>query len=398
VNTGRKREEEVVSKLTEIRTSEILRIIRERKSTSRVQISKLTGLSKPTISSIVNDLVEEGVVRENGLGQSKSSGGRKPINISFAKDYRNVLSVDIGGTKTIFALIDLDGNILKRDTITTDLLRTERGLVDELSGRLESYIEEVGKEKVLGISIGIPGTVDRTTQKIKYMPSFDIGNLDLKTPVEKRFGISTLIENDVTLAAFGESWIGSARQFNDVILVSIGTGIGSGIVINDSVYRGCVGGAGEIGEFVTDWSTESKMNGGFGRLEQWFSGYALESFCRNNGWEFSVKDLFEKMDSDERILERITGGCEHLALAFANAIMLLDPARLLIGGGIGFNQYDRIFPIIDSTLRKVLPEELYRPDLLVRAALEPYSVVIGGAYFAQKELLLKEVLGGTSGF
>ena len=279
----------MVSKLTEIRTSEILRIIRERKSTSRVQIAKLTGLSKPTISSIVNDLVEEGVVRENGLGQSKSSGGRKPINISFAKDYRNVLSVDIGGTKTIFALIDLDGNILKRDTIDTDLLRTERGLVDELNERLESYIEEVGKEKVLGISLGIPGTVDRATQKIKYMPSFDIGNLDLKTPVEKKFGISTLIENDVTLAAFGESWIGSAKEYNDVILVSIGTGIGSGIVINDSVYRGCVGGAGEIGEFVTDWSTESKMNAGFGRLEQWFSGFALESFCRKNGWEFSVK-------------------------------------------------------------------------------------------------------------
>ncbi len=128
-----------------------------------------------------------------------------------------------------------------------------------------------------------------------------------------------------------------------MILVSIGTGIGSGIVINDSVYRGCVGGAGEIGEFVTDWSTESKMTAGFGRLEQWFSGFALESFCRKNGWEFSVKDLFEKMDSDERILKRIVGGCEHLALAFANAIMLLDPARLLIGGGIGFNQYDRIF-------------------------------------------------------
>jgi len=89
-------------------------------------------------------------------------------------------------------------------------------------------------------------------------------------------------------------------------------------------------------------------------------------------------------------------GCEHLALAFANSLMLLDPAKLLIGGGIGFNQYDRIFPIIDDTLKRVLPAELYRPDLLSRAVLEPYSVVIGGAYFAQKELLLREVLGGAS--
>ncbi|CCU84200.1 MULTISPECIES: ROK family transcriptional regulator [Mesotoga] len=388
----------MVSRLIESRTDEILRIVRGRESTSRVQLAKLTGLSKPTISSIVNALVAEGVITENGLGKSKSSGGRKPINISFAKDYRYVLSIDIGGTKTIFALIDLDGNITNSETIPSDALRTRRGLIDELSERIESYIAQVDRGKVLGISIGIPGTVDRNTQNIKYMPSFDMGNFDLKSHVEECFGIPTLIENDVTLAAFGESWIGSAKEFGDVVLVSIGTGIGSGIVIADSVYRGSSGGAGEIGEFVTDWSIESKMNIGFGRLEQWFSGYALESFCRSNGMKVSVKELFENMESDDRISKRIVSGCEHLALAFANAIMLLDPARLLIGGGIGFNQYDRIFPIINDTLRRVLPEELYRSDLLARASLEPYSVVIGGAYFAQKELLLKEVLGGASGF
>ena len=95
----------VVSKLMELRTEEILRITREKKRTSRVQLAKVTGLSKPTVSSIVNDLVRKGILTETGLGKSKATGGRKPINLSFSPDFKYVLSVDIGGTKAIFALL-----------------------------------------------------------------------------------------------------------------------------------------------------------------------------------------------------------------------------------------------------------------------------------------------------
>ncbi|NLX34477.1 MAG: ROK family transcriptional regulator [Thermotogaceae bacterium] len=386
----------MVSKLMELRTEEILRITREKKRTSRVQLAKVTGLSKPTVSSIVNDLVRKGILTETGLGKSKATGGRKPINLSFSPDFKYVLSVDIGGTKAIFALLDLDGNILVHETVPSELFRNGKGILKELEERLERYIKKAGREKILGITLGIPGTVDRSSQVIKYMPSFDQGDLDLKSPLEDKYKISVLVENDVTLAAFGESWIGAAREYGDVVLVSIGTGIGAGIVIDNTVYRGYAGSAGEIGEFVTDWTLESGESSGFGRLENWFSGHSLEAFCKENDLPITVEGLFERMESDEKTRERIVNGCEHLALAFANSLMLLDPAKLLIGGGIGFNQYDRIFPIIDDTLKRVLPAELYRPDLLSRAVLEPYSVVIGGAYFAQKELLLREVLGGAS--
>ena len=238
----------------ELRTEEILRITREKKRTSRVQLAKVTGLSKPTVSSIVNDLVRKGILTETGLGKSKATGGRKPINLSFSPDFKYVLSVDIGGTKAIFALLDLDGNILVRETVPSELFRNGKGILKELEERLERYIKKAGREKILGITLGIPGTVDRSSQVIKYMPSFDQGDLDLKSPLEDKYKISVLVENDVTLAAFGESWIGAAREYGDVVLVSIGTGIGAGIVIDNTVYRGYAGSAGEIGEFVTDWT------------------------------------------------------------------------------------------------------------------------------------------------
>ncbi|MFO7882058.1 MAG: ROK family transcriptional regulator [Kosmotogaceae bacterium] len=381
----------MISKLLELRTKEILNIIRERNNISRVELAKLTGLSKPTVSMIVNNLIDEGIIKENGLGSSRKTGGRRPIKLSFISDYKYVLSVDIGGTKTIIALIDLEGAIHKVDIIPSEQINTIRGIEKEIVSRLKSFLMDIENRKILSICIGVPGTVDRKKQIVKFIPSFNLEELDLKTPLERVFNIPVLIENDVTLAAYGESWIGSAKNYEDALLVSIGTGVGAGIVMGNVVYKGYTGSAGEIGEMITDWSSEFKRISSFGKLEEWFSGYSLEDFCIEKGMEKNLPVLFEKMKDDENINKRIIEGCVHLALAFANSIILLDPAKIIIGGGIGFNQYEQIFPIINETLVKALPKAIYRSDILDKAALEPYSVVIGGAYFAQKELLLGSI-------
>lgn len=378
----------MISKLLELRTKEILNIIRGTNNISRVELAKLTGLSKPTVSMIVNNLIDEGIIKENGLGSSRKTGGRRPIKLSFISDYKYVLSVDIGGTKTIIALIDLEGSIHKVDIIPSEQINTLRGIEKEIEARLKSFLTGIEVRRILSICIGVPGTVDRKRQIVKFIPSFNVEELDLKSPLERVFNVPVLIENDVTLAAYGESWIGSAKNYEDALLVSIGTGVGAGIVMGNVVYKGYTGSAGEIGEMITDWSSEFKRISSFGKLEEWFSGYSLEDFCVEKGMDKNLPVLFEKMKEDENIRKRIIEGSVHLALAFANSIILLDPAKIIIGGGIGFNQYEQIFPIINETLVKALPKEIYRPDILDKAALEPYSVVIGGAYFAQKELLL----------
>ena len=381
----------MISRLMKLRTEDIIKMIREKEGISRVELAKKTGLSKPTISQIVNKLIHKGVIREIGYGISKSAGGRKPVHLSFVPDFKFILSVDIGGTKTIFSQIDLDGNILQNEIISSEILRSGVGLAKELIKKLKYYIKTIGSENILGISIGIPGTVDSTTNFIKYMPSFNIGNIDLKTPLQNELKIPVIIENDVTLFAFGEYWIGSAKDYEDVFLVSIGTGIGAGLVMKSSVYKGFKGSVGEIGEMITDWSIESKQNSYFGKLEEWFSGHSLEDFCKEKGWNENLIEFFKKAEKDKIANERVKKGCLHLGLAFANTIILLDPAKLIIGGGIGFNQYETIYPIIDNTLKKALPDSIYREDILEKASLEPYGVVIGGAYLAQKELLLSEI-------
>ncbi len=274
----------MISKLLELRTREILNIIRETDNISRVELAKLTGLSKPTVSMIVNNLIEEGIIKENGLGSSRKMGGRRPIKLSFISEYKYVLSVDIGGTKTIIALIDLEGKIHKLDMIPSELISTTRGIDKEIQIRLKEFLADIENGKILSLCIGVPGTVDRKKQIVKFIPSFNLEELDLKNPLEQAFNIPVLIENDVTLAAYGESWIGSANKYEDVLLVSIGTGVGAGIVMGNVVYKGYTGSAGEFGEMITDWSSEFKTISSFGKLEEWFSGYSLEVFCQKKDW------------------------------------------------------------------------------------------------------------------
>jgi len=379
------------SQLMELRINEILNFIRMKNEMTRIKLSKLTGLSKPSVSLIVNGLIKEGIVKEIGLGNSRPQGGRRPIRLSFVPDYALVLSVDVGGCKSIFSVIDLAGNVLHKKTVISPIAPSKKEFLEFLFDNISEMIALVDSSLLLAISVGVAGTVDKKTQIIRKMPAFGLENVDISEPLRKRFQVDVLVQNDVTLAAMGESWIGNARNLSDVLLISIGTGVGAGLVINGEVYTGFTGSAGEIGEMTTDWHIERQTASFFGKLEEWFSGYSLQKFCQRENIVANVPQLFEMIDKSLEVKERIEEGCVHLALAIANAVSLLDPARVLIGGGIGYNQYDKIYPVVDRTLREVLHDSMYRSDLIVRASLEPLGVVIGGCYYAQKRILINKL-------
>jgi hypothetical protein len=147
-----------------------------------------------------------------------------------------------------------------------------------LSEKITEFVQHAGKTPLLGISIGVPGVVDKKKGTISYMPSFNISNLNLESVLKDKFELPVYLENDVTLSAYGEIWIGNGKQYNTILLVSIGTGIGGGIVIDNKVHTGLGGNAGEICDMVTDWTQERDKKSGFGRLEEWVGGHALEQF------------------------------------------------------------------------------------------------------------------------
>jgi predicted NBD/HSP70 family sugar kinase len=381
----------MISKLKQFKYNQILSLIRKEHSISRVAIAKQTGHSKPTVSKVINHLIDKGVVKEIGMGKGNINGGRKPIIVSFNENYRNVISVDIGGTKTIVALLNLDGKILYSETFSSEVFQNKDTLIKILSEKITEFVQHAGKTPLLGISIGVPGVVDKKKGMISYMPSFDISNLNLESVLKDKFKLPVYLENDVTLSAYGEIWIGNGKQYNTILLVSIGTGIGGGIVIDNKVHTGLGGNAGEICDMVTDWTQERDKKSGFGRLEEWVGGHALEQFISEKK---IGKDLryFANIDKkNEEFDNFLFKGATHLGLAISNAILLLDPDKVILAGGVGYNFYEKMYPTIIKTLQHVLPHSFYREDLIEKSLLEPFGCVIGGCNAIQKENLINSI-------
>ncbi|RKX48303.1 MAG: ROK family transcriptional regulator, partial [Thermotoga sp.] len=354
---------------------------------SRVDISRKTGLSKPVVSIVTSRLIKNGLIKEVGEGKSTKKTGRRPIMLSFVPDYMYVVGLDIGGTKLEGVLADLEGNIVDKIVAPTKDVHTEKDLYDLVSHSVKALIKG-RKNKILGIGIGVPGTVDWKTGIINYMPAFELRNVNLKDYVQKKFDLTVLIENDVNLDALAESKIGAGKGFKYILMVSIGTGTGAGLILNGAIFRGSYGKAGEFGYIITDWEKEKLFSrDSFGYLEEWFSGQALERKFSEKGLGSNLKDIFDLLDKDKTVERIIKEGCEHLALAIANAIVLLNPEIVIIKGGIGYNQYEKIMAYTVPILEKVVPPEIFEDVSFRKGKLERFGVALGGVFLVIEEIL-----------
>lgn len=286
--------------------------------------------------------------------------GKNPTLLAFNPLYKMVLALDIGGTNFRTALLDLNGNLIQKKISSSKDIKSKKDFLSLIEKSIKDTLEKsrIEIDDLAGVSIGIPGTVD-SKGIIRYMPAFDISDLDLRSNLEKTFNIKRLIiENDVTLQTVGEMWKGAAKGFKNVFCVSIGTGIGGGFVINGEIYSGSHGMAGEIGYSVTDYSIDKERKiKDFGALELWASGNTLEKISKDLG--ISVKDLFEKYkNGDEKVKDIVDSALEHIGAAIANVISLMDPEAIIFAGGIGVNQFETILNPILRVVKKFVPKEI----------------------------------------
>ncbi|MDK2885375.1 ROK family transcriptional regulator [Pseudothermotoga sp.] len=365
---------------------EILRILRRSGHISRSKLSLQTGLSKPAVSEIVSGLISLGVIREVKKGKSSSKGGKRPILLEFKPDYRYIIAIDVGGTKLRVALTDLESRVIETRVVSSKGVTRKDDLLNLICKNISPFLEE--REKILGIGIGVPGTVDMKNGFVYYMPAFNLRNIELKSMVQKEVDLPTLVANDVNLNALGEMWKGAARGHKNVLLISLGTGTGAGIILDRHMCNGSRGMAGEIGYMITDWSREKYNDFPFGNLEKWFSGYALEKKLKEIGENMSLKDFFERTASSEDLNNILNEACEHLALAMVNAICLLDPEVVVITGGIGFNQYDKIIEKIMPVFEKTVPAEIFQSISFKKSELGDMGVIVGANYLVQKEFFV----------
>ena len=339
-----------------VNKSIILNKIRTSEPISRAQIAKDTSLTPPTVSSIVKELMEQGLVRESTLGHS--SGGRKPTMLHINTDNYYVIGIDAGPETVEGVITDLAGKTLYR---TTSLLKqpiTNDQFLAILKETIYTIFQlsKIEQDKIIGIGIAMHGVVDISTGTSLVAPILNLNNIPIKAELEKEFNLTIKVENDARAMALGESWFGGHGNVDSMVAVNIGRGVGAGIVIDGKLYQGALGIAGEIGHMTIDINGRLCECGNRGCLQTFVSGSAIAERATKRIQEvernITGKEIFE-------LAQRGHQGCIELlyetgtviGVGLINLIHLVNPSKIVLGGGV-MKSEEFILPAILETIQE----------------------------------------------
>src|SRR5512143_2297507 len=233
--------------LREINFAAVLRFIYHEAPLSRSQLALKTGLNKSTISSLVEDLLERRLIHETGV--ASAGKGRPSTMLEIHPQAGIVLAVELGVDFVSAALVDFMGTILWRKLDPADPAASQ----EKTLGQTMALIEDAARlgrgqhHRILGLSFSIPGTVDLEQGVIIFAPNLNWRNVQLRKIFSAYTGLRVFIENDANAAAIAEHLFGVARNLHDFLFIFAGVGLGGGLFLNDRLYRGKGGYAGEIG-------------------------------------------------------------------------------------------------------------------------------------------------------
>lgn len=319
--------------------SAVLNAVMAKGPISRTATAELTGLSAATVGGIAAELIAEGLIFEKQTGDS--SGGRRPILLALNPRGGYVIGIKLLETQAVGALTDFEATVLAVHTepiagqaIETTLESLGR-VVDELvrQGAFEP-------EKLLGVGIGLAGIVDSRQGILRHSPIFGWHNVPLVHLLQERLPAPVFLGNDVNTLTLTEKWFGVGRDVDDFLAVTIGRGVGLGIVLNGQIYRGFEGGGGEFGHTVVEPGGPLCACGNRGCLETFVADPALlrmagESAARGelaapiqNIEELQA--LAESGDPAARAIYDTAGRV--LGQGIANLINVFNPQRIIISG------------------------------------------------------------------
>lgn len=257
--------------------------------------------------------------------------------------------MDIGGTTCKIGFFDMSGTVLEKWEIKTNTENGGASILDDVAAEVLGKLREKGikKEDVQGIGLGVPGPVgsDGTVYKCVNL-GWDIFNVE--TELYKKTGLLVKAGNDANVAALGEMWQGGGRGYKNLVMVTLGTGVGGGVILNERIWPGMQGVGGEIGHIhVIEGETEACNCGGYGCLEQVASATGIAREARRllaadkrdsvlrSKEKITAKDVLSAArDGDALALTVVETSCRYLGWALAAVTMVLDPQAYIIGGGV----------------------------------------------------------------
>jgi glucokinase-like ROK family protein len=305
---------------------------------SRADISAKTGLNKATVSSLVNEWIDGNMVIETGLGES--SGGRKPVMLLYNNRAGFAVGVDLGVNYIVALLTDLAGAVIHREKL--DLHTSYPASVEQQLREIIRSVIAAAPESpygIVGIGIGVPGIVDESGV-ILTAPNLNWKGVSLQEKLQSEFQAPITIDNEANAGAIGEQKYGVGKAVDNLIYISAGIGIGSGIIMNGRIYRGAAGLSGELGHMTIQANNGLPCScGNFGCWEMYASENALLHGALTSGAfgkDPSIDTLMEAAEREEALaLELFEEIGHYLGTGIANVINAFNPEMVIVGNRLG---------------------------------------------------------------
>ena len=317
------------------------------------------------------------------------------------KDRLPVLAIDLGGTKIITAIVSPDGQVIAKERCLTLADECPQSVINRLLSAIDNILNlsSLSPSQLNSISIAAAGAIDVKRGLVTSSPHLPgWHDVSLRDIVKEKYKVDTFLLNDASAAALGEYRFGVGRGVKNLVLLTVGTGIGGGIIINGRLYQGVSGGAGEIGHMTIDVNGSEDVCGNIGCLEMLVSGTALAQEARrriNQGEKTSLVEItggkvedvtaeeigIAAEKGDSLALEVITEAGTYLGAGLVNIVNIFNPEMIVIGGGVA-NLGDRLF----DPARRVVQERAFRVSAqavrIVPTQLGEEAGVLGAAVFA----------------
>jgi N-acetylglucosamine repressor len=347
-----------------INRSIILNTIKTNGLIDRAQIARITGLSPATVTAIAQDLIDSNLIVEKEPGDSR--GGRRPILLAINPGGGYVVGIKVMEDHLVGALVDLESTVLMRGTTPLNDNHPD-GLVQAVTDLVNQVLRSYGVEstKLIGVGVGLPGIIDAQKGILRQTPFFDWHDLPIRDMLSEKLGLSVYIDNDVNTLTLTEKLYGAGQGLRDFLVVTIGRGIGLGIVINSQLYRGNGGGAGEFGHIVIDEDGPACECGKRGCLEAYIGEKGLVQSSQYISLNKSIDEILQLVEGGNKIAIQILESAGRLlGKEIANLVNILNPERIIISGeGVRYGHF--FFDMMQSAVEQNTTKSHFK-DLTIR--------------------------------
>lgn len=376
----------------------VLRLIWDEECISRAEIARRLAISRSTVSEIVDDLLGTGLIAETGVGAS--SGGRRPIVLSFQYNAYTLLGIDVGASHVSIVVTDLRGRVRAWQRRPFDVHANPdgtRALVDTLCESCLASLD-LAAAPLLGIGLALPSPMDPLhPERVSRIALKHWDGVHGFESLGERYGVPLWLDNDANLGALAEHWWGAARGLEHFTFIKIATGIGSGHFIDGRIFRGAGGVAGEIGHVTVDVHGNPCACGNRGCLTTYLGRPELLARVQALLPEYprSVMHLGAvTMDALEAAAQArdplasrvVQEAAEHLGTVVASLLNLMNPSAVILGGSLCRLRERILVPVREAVMRRTFVSAVASSEILT-SALGDRAIAIGATTMVLEAVL-----------